>query len=64
MDAGQPSCGGEKSGLISLFPCVSYSEKNSLILVGGDCCLLFNVFVGVADFVLIKDNLILESDYV
>lgn len=27
-------------------------------------CYLFNVFVGVADFVLIKNNLILGGDYV
>lgn len=37
----QPSCVEEKSGPISLFPYASYSEKNSLVLVAGDCCLLF-----------------------
>lgn len=37
----QFSFGGEKSDPISLFPYVSYSGKNSLILIAGDFCLPF-----------------------
>lgn len=55
----QPFCGGEKSGPISLFPDVSYSRKNSVTLIAGGCCLLFTpCFYRLADFVLIKVNLI------
>lgn len=32
---------GTKSGPTSLFPHISYSEKSCLMLIAGDCCLLF-----------------------